>query len=78
MVFLNEEVFIIELSIVDVVCEIDSDLFLLLVVEVVIVFFIILFVNDVLLFELAVESEVFIENDIFVKMYMEVEAEVEI
>lgn len=78
MVFLNEEVFIIELSIVDVVCEIDSDLFLLFVVEVVIVFFIILFVNDVLLFELAVESEVFIENDIFVKMYMEVEAEVEI
>lgn len=78
MVFLNEEVFIIELSIVDVVCEIDSDLFLLSVVEVVIVFFIILFVNDVLLFELAVESEVFIENDIFVKMYMEVEAEVEI
>lgn len=78
MVFLNEEVFIIELSIVDVVCEIDSDLFLLSVVEVVIVFFIILFVNDVLLFELAAESEVFIENDIFVKMYMEVEAEVEI
>lgn len=78
MVFLNEEVFIIELSIVDVVCEIDSDLFLLSVVEVIIVFFIILFVNDVLLFELAVESEVFIENDIFVKMYMEVEAEVEI
>lgn len=78
MVFLNEEVFIIELSIVDVVCEIDSDLFLLSVVEVVIVFFIILFVNDVLLFELAVESEVFIENEIFVKMYMEVEAEVEI
>lgn len=78
MVFLNEEVFIIELSIVDVVCEIDSDLFLLSVVEVVIVFFIILFVNDILLFELAVESEVFIENDIFVKMYMEVEAEVEI
>lgn len=78
MVFLNEEVFIIELSIVDVVCEIDSDLFLLSVVEVVIVFFIILFVNDVLLFELAVESEVFIENDIFVKMYMEVEVEVEI
>lgn len=57
MVFLNEEVFIIELSIVDVVCEIDSDLFLLSVVEVVIVFFIILFVNDVLLFELAVSRK---------------------
>lgn len=78
MVFPNEEASIIELSIADVACEIDPDLFPPPAAEVVTAPSTILPANDASLPEPAAESEVFTENDIPAKMHMEVEAEAEI